>query len=87
MSEKWESVQEDLFLAAGRDEAVWLERAQGELCWLFLDLWVYMGSRWTGRLNSSIDCMELRQSLFNGPHGQWRHESKAGVDFWRWGAS
>ena len=58
-------VQEDLFLAAGRDEAVWLERAQGELCWPFLDLWVYMGSRWTGRLDSSIDCMKSRQSLLS----------------------
>ena len=70
MSEKWECLQEDLFLAAGRDEAVWLERAQGELCWLFLDLWVYMGSRWTSRLDSGIDCMKFWQSLFNGPHGQ-----------------
>ena len=60
MNLEWEGVQEDLFLAAGRDEAVRLKRAQGELCWLFLDLWVYMGSRWAGRLNSSIDCMERR---------------------------
>ena len=60
-----EGVQEDLFLAAGRDEAVWLERAQGELCWPFLDLWVYMGSCWTGRLDSSIHCMKSRQSLFS----------------------
>lgn len=61
----WEGLQEDLFLAAGRYEAVWLERAQRELCWLFLDLWVYMGICWTGRLDSSVDCMEFRQSLFS----------------------
>ena len=60
-----EGVQEDLFLAAGRDEAVWLERAQGELCWSFLDLWVYMGSRWTGRLDGSVDCMKSRQCLLS----------------------